>query len=352
MKKNKLKIAQIAPLAERVPPKKYGGTERVVYALTEQLVQRGHDVTLFATGDSITSAKLVSVYPRSLREAKIVDPHGLNEWTLLHIATAYQRHGEFDIIHDHNSIFSLPTVQFVKTPTVITIHGPITPHNRRLYETITAPYYVSISKSQTQHSPQLNIVDTIYNGLSMEKYPFSNSHKGYLLFVGRISMEKGVHFAIDAANDLNLPLIIAAKLDEVDVEYFREYIEPRLYGEQIKWVGEVDERERNKLMSNAMCMLHPVTWREPFGLTMIEAMACGCPVVAFNKGSIPEIVVHGKTGFIVNDLEEMIEAIHNIDQIDRKECRIHALQNFNDTIMADRYENLYQKILSGEIHYG
>lgn len=349
MKKTKLKIAQIAPLVERVPPKKYGGTERIVYSLTEQLVKRGHDVTLFATGDSETAAKLVSVYPRALREAKMFDPHGLNEWSLLHIANAYKRQSEFDIIHDHNSIFSLPTAQFAKTPVVITLHGSINLNNRRLYETVTTPYYVSVSKQQTLHVPRLKVSDTIYNGLPMTDYPFNTTHKDYLLFVGRISMEKGLHLAIDAANDLNLPLIIAAKLDDTNIDYFRDYIEPRLYGEQIRWIGEVDQKQRNELMSNAMCFLHPVTWREPFGLTLIEAMACGCPVVAFNKGSIPEIIKDSKTGFVVNDLEEMIEAITKINQIDRSKCRRYALKNFNDKLMADRYEELYNRILLEEM---
>ncbi|MBI2133731.1 glycosyltransferase family 4 protein [Candidatus Woesearchaeota archaeon] len=341
----KLRIAQIAPLAERVPPKRYGGTERVVHALTESLVKRGHEVTLFASGDSITSARLVSVYPRALREARIKDPHGMNTWILLNIAVAYKRQAEFDIIHDHNGIFSIPTAQFATTPTVFTIHGPITPYNRRLFETVSNPSYVSISKAQTSHVPNLKIAAIIPNGLNMKDYPFCSANKGYLLFVGRISMEKGVHYAIDAAADLNIPLVIAAKLDDEDVEYFKEYVKPRLYGEQVKWIGEVDEQERNKLMSEALACLHPATWREPFGLTIIEAMACGCPVIAFNKGSIPEIIVNGKTGFVVNDVDEMIDTIPKIDRIDRKECRRHALENFNDNKMTDAYERLYYTLI-------
>lgn len=342
----RLKIAMVAPIAERVPPKKYGGTERIVHALTEELVKRGHDVTLFATGDSVTSAKLESIYPLALREAKVKDPHGLNEWTVLHILNAYMQQQQFDIIHDHNSIFGLLSAQFSKTPTVTTIHGPITPNNKRLYEKSTKPYLVAISKAQTRHVPDVKVADTIYNGLSISDYPFGKTHKGYLLFVGRISMEKGVHHAIDAAIYLHLPLVIAAKLDQVDKEYFRQYIEPWLNGEQIKWVGEADETERNNLMSGAMAFLHPVTWREPFGLTLIEAMACGCPVIAFNKGSIPEIIVDGKTGFIVNDVEEMITAITNISKIDRSECRKYVLENFTEKKMADGYERLYYRILN------
>ncbi|GIW61480.1 MAG: glycosyl transferase [Patescibacteria group bacterium] len=345
MTAKKLKIAMIAPITERVPPKKYGGIERVVHALTEELVRRGHSVTLFATGDSITSAKLEYVYPRALREAKIKELHGFHEWTIYHILSAYMQQQKFDIIHDHNSLWGLLPAQFAKTPTVITLHGPITPNNRRLYEKVTTPYLVAISKSQSQHVPSIKITDTIYNGLPLENHPFGKTHKGYLLFVGRISMEKGTHYAIDVASDLHLPLIIAAKLDEVDREYFKEYIEPRINGEQIRWIGEVDEVERNKLMSGAMALLHPVTWREPFGLTLIEAMACGTPVVAFNKGSIPEIVIDGKTGFVVKDVEEMILAIAKISQIDRRECRKHVLQHFTATKMSDNYEQLYLRIL-------
>lgn len=346
LNKKSLKIAQIAPIAERVPPKKYGGTERVISTLTEGLVKRGHKVTLFATGDSQTSARLISVYRRSLREAKIKDPYGLNEWTILHVGNAYEMEEEFDIIHDHNSIFGLPTAQFAKTPTIITIHGLITPVLRRLYEKFSRPHYVSVSKSQTAHLQDLKIESCIYNGLNMEDYPFSKENKGYLLFVGRLSIDKGVHHAIDVAQDLDLPLIIAAKLDDVDRHYFRSYIEPRLFDEQVKWIGEVSDSERNKLMSEAIALLHPVTWREPFGMVMIEAMACGCPVIAFNKGSIPEIIVNGKTGFVVNDVEEMIGAVLKVNQIDRKECRRYSLATFSAEEMVGKYEKIYEKILN------
>lgn len=345
--RNPLKIAMISPISERVPPKKYGGTERVVYTLTEELIKRGHDITLFATGDSQTSARLISVYPRGLREARIKDPHGQNEWATLHLLTAYMHQEQFDIIHDHNSVAGLPLSQFANTPTVITMHGPVTPYNKRLYEKATKPYLVAISHAQIQHTPSIHTASVIYNGLAMETYPFSKIHKGYLLYVGRISIEKGVHYAIEAAVDLNLPLIIAAKLDDADRVYFRHFVEPRLSSNGlIKWVGEVNETERNKLMSEAMAFLHPVTWREPFGLTLIEAMACGCPIIAFNQGSIPEIIVDGKTGFIVDDIEEMITKISEIPRIDRGECRRHVLKNFNAERMAEAYEELYYKILS------
>lgn len=335
----------IAPISERVPPKKYGGIERVVHVLTEDLVKRGHDVTLFATGDSSTSAKLNSVIPHPLRDLKIKDPYGLNEWALLHIGNAYRRQDEFDIIHDHNSLFSLPTAELSRTPVLVTIHGAVNPTNRRLYESLLTPYYVGISKAQTRMLTHHHVIGTVYNGLDMSGYPFRKNHKGYLLTVGRISMEKGTHFAIEASLDLDIPLIIAAKVDEADMQYFNEYIRPRLSEENVRWVGEVNEAERNKLMSEAMCLLHPVTWKEPFGLTLIEAMACGCPVIAFNKGSIPELVADGKTGFVVEDIDAMIDAIGHIGSINREACREHALTHFNDSLMTERYEETYYSIL-------
>lgn len=337
-----MKIAQIASVSERVPPKKYGGTERVVYALTEELVKRGHDVTLFASGDSVTSGKLVSVFPRSLREAGVVDPYGLQEQTMHTMGLAYSRAAEFDVIHDHLTPISLPTANISPTPVVATLHGPLTGSNKAIYAGLNKPHLVSISEAQRRPAPNLNFIATVYNGLVLEPYPFSDTHDGYLLFVGRISMEKGVHHAIATARQLGMPLIIAAKVDKVDRSYHKEYVEPYL-NEDIRWIGEVDEEERNKLMSRAAAFLHPVTWREPFGLTLIEAMACGAPVIAFGKGSIPEIVMHEKTGFVVDDVDEMVEAVQNLDSVDRATCRTHALENFSASKMADRYEEVYKK---------
>lgn len=343
-----MKIAQIAPLIERIPPKKYGGTERVVHALTEELVKRGHEVTLFASGDSLTSAKLVSVYHRALREAKLQDIYGTNTFVMMNIGVAYQRHQEFDIIHDHTGIISLPTANICPTPVVMTVHGAFTLENRAVFQALRNPYQVTISNAQSYAVPSLHHAGTVYNGLNMTSYPFSREHDGYLLYVGRISIEKGVHYAIRAAQALDLPLIIAAKLDPLDKPYFQQYIEPHL-SDQITWINEVDEAERNKLMSRAKCFLHPVTWREPFGLTLIEAMACGCPVVAFNKGSIPEIIKNGETGYVVEDIEGMIDAIQAIDNIDRQACRDHALSNFSAENMASGYEAIYEKILKHEL---
>lgn len=339
-----MKIAQIAPLAERVPPKRYGGTERVVHALTEELVRRGHDVTLFASGDSQTSAKLESVYPRSLREAKVEDLYGTNNWLLLSIGLAYDLQDEFDIIHDHLAPLSLPTANLATTPVVMTMHGDFNAQNRRLFQTMRDPNVVTISEAQVYPVPGITHAGTVYNGLPMEHYPFGEKGGDYLLYVGRISLEKGTHYAIDVAQQLDMRLIIAAKLDKQDQAYFKEYVEPRL-SDRIKWIGEVNEDERNELMAGAKAFLHPVTWREPFGLTLIEAAACGCPVIAFNKGSIPELIDTGKTGFVVEDTEGMVDAVLAIEQIDRAACRKHALTNFSAKKMTDGYEKIYRKLI-------
>ncbi len=338
-----MKIAQIAPIAERVPPKRYGGTERVVYALTEELIKRGHEVTLFASGDSQTSAKLESVYPRALREAKFKDIYGTNDLTMLHIGQAYELQDEFDIIHDHQAPLSLPTANLASTPVVATMHGPFTSENRKIFEMLRSPNIVTVSQSQLYPLPNINHAGTVYNGLAMKDYPFSDEHDDYLLYVGRISIEKGVHYAVDVAQALDMRLIIAAKVEPIDRPYFKEYIEPRL-SDRIQWIGEVDETERNNLMSRARAFLHPVVFREPFGLTLIEAMACGCPVIAFNRGAIPELIKTGVTGYVVEDVEGMMDALHNIDAISRAACREHALTNFSVEKMADGYEAIYKRL--------
>jgi glycosyltransferase involved in cell wall biosynthesis len=347
-----MRIAQIAPIIERVPPKKYGGTERVIHSLTEQLVKRGHQVTLFATGDSQTSASLSSVSPRALREIKVDNKYGTNEWALLNLGAAYARQDEFDIIHDHNNLISLPTANISRTPVVMTIHGAFDENNKNLYTKSNNVNLVTISQAQMELAPEgANIVANIHHGLNMKDYPFSNTTGGYLLFVGRISREKGVHYAIKAAQQLKMPLIIAAKLETSfmhDLEYFYEHVEPYL-SDNIVWIGEVNQDQRNRLMSQALCSLHPVTWPEPFGLTIIEAMACGTPVIAFNKGSIPEIIPDGEVGYVVDNLTEMCEAIKKIKKIDRRGCRRYALKNFGADRMAQEYEEIYSKLLAQKV---
>lgn len=344
-----MKIAQIAPIALAVPPKNYGGTERVVHNLTEELVKLGHEVTLFASGDSVTSAKLVSVTPKSLKDLESSDPYGQNILTSQHLGLAYKMQDQFDIIHDHLAPVSLPTANVAKTPVVYTYHGPFTPEVREIFSLLNKPYVVTISKKQAEHAgKQVNHAKTIYHGMRMDHYPFSDSPEDYLLFVGRITEEKGVHHAIEVAKRVGKKLIIAAKLETTfkpDVEYYEKLIKPEL-NEQIQWIGPVGEEERNELMKNALCFLHPVTWPEPFGLTLIETMACGTPVIAFNLGSIPEVIADGKTGFVVETVEEMVDAVQKVHTIDRNVCRQFSLEHYSAKRMALEYVEVYKQIIA------
>lgn len=342
-----MRIAQIGPIVERTPPKKYGGTERIVSALTEELVRRGHDVTLFASGDSVTSARLISIYPRALSEIKIRDLFASNSLSMFNIGLAYSRQDQFDVIHDHTGTLGLPTANLSTKPVVITMHGPFRVFDKNMYGTLNKPYVVPISNSQKISDSRINYAETIYHGLPLNKYPFKPDHDGFLLFVGRFSPEKGAHYAIEIANYLNMPLILAAKVESdinnPDRKYFYDFIEPKL-SETIRYVGQVDEEERNRLMSEAKCLLNPISWKEPFGLVMIEAMATGCPVIAFNSGSAPEVVKDGVSGYIVRDIEEMIDAVLTVEELDREKIREYALTNFSVERMTDQYEKLYERI--------
>ncbi len=327
-----MKIVQLAALIERVPPRRYGGIERFVHYLTEELVRRGHEVTLFATADSKTKAKLVSSAPHPLREMHVADTAA---FTLLNVARVYNNAAKFDIIHNQLDYFALPTAALSETPTITTLHGSINLENKHIYKECEDQNFVSISNAQRKGGENLNWRATIHHGIPVEKFPYSDKAEDYLLYVGRISLEKGTHIAMDVAKALNKKLIIAAKLDKADVDYFNQYVAPRLYNEKISWVGEVGDEERNKLMSKALCLFHPVTWPEPFGLAMVEAMACGSPVIAFREGSIPEIVENNKTGFVVEKEKEMINAVRKIKLISRKACRRHIEKNFSLKKMAD-----------------
>lgn len=344
-----MKIAQIAPPIERIPPQKYGGTERIVSTLTEELVKRGHKVTLFASADSQTSAELIPTIKKPLRE---LAPGDVKQWhlqTMLHLSKGYSMHQEFDIIHDHTGFYGASYANCVSTPTVITLHGALTKHAIKAYSQHTKAHLVTISNAQASYAPFLNYTGNVYNGLDMTHYPYSPNHKGYLLNVGRICPEKGTAEAIQIALKLKMTLIIAAKLDtHVNGEYFEKHVKPYLGG-KIQWIGEVNEQERNKLYSEALCLIHPVTWPEPFGLTLIEAMACGCPVVASNIGSIPEIISHNKTGFIANDISEMASYIQKVDTLSRYQCRSKVLKRFSASQMTDDYELIYYKILQQQV---
>jgi len=344
-----MKIAQIAPFEEAVPPKKYGGTERIVFYLTEELVRRGHKVTLFATGDSKTSAKLFPVFPKALRASKTnLDLKNRESYKFLgvvKIVTAL-KNKNFDIVHNHIGWRIIPFAPLIKSPLLTTLHGPLDiDYQRAIFKKFPRLPYVSISKSQRKPLPEINFVGNVYNGIDLKTFQFNEKPKNYLAFLGRMSPEKGPVEAIKVAKMAKMKLIMAAKVDVVDREFFSKKVKPLIDGKQIKFIGEVGHKQKNKLLKEAKALVSPIKWREPFGLFLTEAMACGTPVIAFRRGSIPEIIEDGKTGFIVNNVNEMAKAIQKIDRINRRECRKRVEENFSLEKMVDNYEKIYYQVI-------
>lgn len=337
-----MKIAQIAPLWERVPPFRYGGIELIVSLLTDELVRRGHEVTLFASGDSITTAKLVSVHDQALRLDPTIKEPGLYEQMML--SEVYRNAHHFDIIHSHVGCAALPYTSFVKTPTVHTMHGIFTPDNEKMFRRFAWQPFISISEAQREPRLGLNYVHTVYNGIDTSVYPFvaQPSQPAYLAFVGRISPEKGPIEAIKIAQGSGIPLKMAGKVDAVDKEYWKEQVEPLIDGEQIQYLGEVTHEEKVQLLGGATATLFPITWREPFGLVMIESMATGTPVVGMGLGSVPEVIAHEKTGFVCYSLEKLIEAIPGVTKLDRQACRDYIVNRFSVEAMTNEYEKVFQ----------
>ncbi|MDQ7850783.1 MAG: glycosyltransferase family 4 protein [Armatimonadota bacterium] len=339
-----MRIAQIAPLYESVPPKMYGGTERVVYGLTEELVRRGHQVTLFASGDSHTSAHLVPVCERGLRLARRL--HDAVAFTTIELGMVYERAGEFDIIHNHADYFAFPFARLTRTPTLTTLHGRLDLEEvQRVYRYFPEAPLVSISFAQRQHLPRANWVANVYNGIVPEHFVLRKQPGEYLVFLGRISPEKRPDRAIEIARAVDMPLRIAAKVDPADSEYFKHAIKPLLDHPLVEFVGEVDEAAKDELLGGAYAYLFPVDWPEPFGITMVEAMATGTPVIASACGAVPEVVVHGRTGFVCRTLKEMIEAVGRVPEISREACRRHVEEHFSAARMTSAYEAVYQTLL-------
>jgi glycosyltransferase involved in cell wall biosynthesis len=351
-----MRIAQVAPLWERVPPPGYGGIELLVSLLTDELVRRGHDVTLFASGDSITLAKLESVHPRALRLDPQVREYGIYE--MLELSAVYERSQDFDIIHSHMGCAALLPSKLVKTPTVHTLHGIFTPDNEKLFTYAKEQPYVSISNSQREPRLGLNYVGTVYNGVDVSSHHFYSQpdEPAYLAFLGRISPEKGPHLAIAIAKAAGWKLKLAGKIDPVDVNYFETEIKPLIDGQQIEYLGEADHVMKNKLMGGATATLFPITWREPFGLVMIESMAAGTPVIALRMGSTPEVISPGVSGILCDSIEDCIAAIPRIGLLNRRVCREHVQTHFSTAKMTDGYEAVYKSILAnlvalnGQLH--
>jgi glycosyltransferase involved in cell wall biosynthesis len=337
-----MRIAQIAPLWIPVPPFTYGGTEFVVSLITEELVKRGHEVTLFATGDSHTSGRLVPIWPKSLWRARLHTPHAA--YSLL-FNELLRRQKEFDIIHDHCEFYSAPFSKFLKIPVVSTVHHPMYEEMTILFKKFPNVNYVAISKNQRKTAPGVNFVKTIYNGIPVEKYEFEPNPKDYLLWLSKITPEKGIGEAIEVAKAAGEKLVIAGIIPKEQQDYFDYRIKPRIDGEQIQFVGAANFEKKVELFKNAKALLYPIKRAEPFGLVVVESMACGTPVIAYKEGSMPELIKDGKTGFLVKDRDEMIEATKKIDKISRKICRSYVVKKFSAEKMVNKYEALYHKIL-------
>ncbi len=337
-----MRIAQVVPLQVAVPPKAYGGTERVVYNLTEALVKLGHDVTLFASGDSRTSAKLVPMVDRAIDFDRSVD---IGAYHVAMLEAIYRQASQFDVIHSHLDYLTPPYVHRAATPTVITLHGRLdTPEFQRVFPLYPDASYISISNSQRSAIPDLNWVETVYHGIDVDSHAFTKTPGNYLAFVGRMAPEKGPATAIEIAKRAGIPLKIAAKVDYKEEEYFHQEIEPLLDHPLIEFLGQIGEQAKRDLMVNARALLMPIDWPEPFGMVFIEALACGTPVLTCPKGSVPELLQDGVTGYIRSTIDELVEAIHALDAISRQGCRDYARQRFDMRRMALDYVKVYTKV--------
>ena len=339
-----MRIAQVAPLYESVPPKLYGGTERVVSWLTEELVRLGHEVTLFASGDSLTTARLVPACKKALRlDSKCVDQLAHH---VIMLDEVFSEKENFDIIHFHVDYLHFPYSRRQQTAHVTTLHGRLDlPDLQPLYRHFRDIPVISISDAQRKPLPWANWQGTIHHGLPRDSFSLGGGKGGYLAFLGRTSPEKGLDQAIEIAKRSEMPLKIAAKIDRVDVEYFETVIKPLLDHPLIEFIGEIGFPEKSVFLGNAAGLLFPINWREPFGLVMIEAMACGTPVIAYPLGSVPEVMQERVTGFIVPDLERAVKAVKRLGEIDRRKCRRYFEQHFNAERMAQDYLNIYQRLV-------
>ncbi len=339
-----MRIAQISPLFEAVPPKLYGGTERVVYSLTEELVAMGHDVTLFASGDSVTSATLAPMREQALRLDPTVKDWVANYYRMVEMI--YRRKDEFDVLHFHIDYFPLALFSRQNVPYLTTIHGRLDlPEYVETYSTFAASPFVSISDNQRQPIPNLNWVRTVLHGMPADLLTPQPVKQEYAAFLGRISPEKGVDRAIKIAGKAGLKLKIAAKVDNADKEYYDTLIKPLIQGNpDVEFIGEINDAQKPDFLSGAHALIFPINWPEPFGLVMIEAMACGTPVIAFNCGSVPEVIDPGVTGFIVNDIDAAVAAVGKVHMLDRARVRSTFDRRFTARRMAEDYVDVYEEL--------
>lgn len=330
----------------------YGGTERVVFNLAEELVLLGHDVTLFATSNSKTSAKLVGCTPLPIRtRPQAKDPVFRSALNLqaLNLAFEHIHAGKFDIIHNHFGWHALQMQKFLKIPMITTIHGTLDktfePTENYTYNQYADSNFVSISDAQRKHAPKLNYISTVYNGIRPERFAYNDTPDDYFAFLGRIHPQKGPLHAIKIAKKAGIKLRIAAKIDPKEEWYFNKKIKPHIDGKQIVFLGEVGHKAKVKLLRSARALISPIQWDEPFGISNIESMVCGTPVISIKRGSVAEIIPNGVTGFTCKTIEQMIARIKDVDSIDRQTCRSHVEDNFTARLMAERYVAAYQKVL-------
>ncbi|HEY3855451.1 MAG TPA: glycosyltransferase family 4 protein [Verrucomicrobiae bacterium] len=342
-----MKIAQVAPLYESVPPKCYGGTERVVSYLTEALVEMGHNVTLYASGDSVTQAELRSCSGQSLRlDKKSIDPIANH---ICMIERVFQESSEFEMIHSHIDYLPFPLWRRMSTPRVTTLHGrQDIPDLQNVYREFRDEPLISVSDYQRRPLSWANWRRTIFHGLPDDLYSFHDKPGAYLAFLGRISPEKRVDLAIEIAQRAGIPIKIAAKVDKADTEYYQT-IKHLLDGENVEYIGEIGDSDKDEFLGNALGLLFPINWPEPFGLVMIEAMACGTPVIACPFGSVPELIEDGATGFIIHDADEAVEAVKKIPRLSRKRCRHTFEQRFTASRMARDYVEAYQQLIAAQV---
>src|ERR1700758_151874 len=340
-----MRIAQIAPLTEAVPPKLYGGTERVIHWLTEELVALGHEVTLFASGDSHTSAKLEAGWPRALRlDGAIRDANALH---LTMLERVRQRVHDFDFLHFHLDYYPFSLFSRQSTPFVTTLHGRLDlPEHQPVFDEFSSVPVVSISNSQRRPLPQARWVRTVHHGLPAQLLTPRPIKPSYFAFLGRIAPEKRVDRAIRIAQHCGVPLKIAAKVDKADLDYFNDQIKPMLTNGNCEYIGEIGDREKSQFLSGAIVLLVPIDWPETFGLVMIEDMACGTPVIAFNRGSAPEVVDDGVTGFVVEDVSGAIGAVDRLGHLSREKVRRRFEERFTVRRMAQDYLSVYRSLMT------
>ncbi|MGH8908641.1 MAG: glycosyltransferase family 4 protein [Egibacteraceae bacterium] len=344
-----MRIGVLGPIAWRIPPRAYGGWEQVAGNLADGLVARGHDVTLFATADSLTTARLSSVVDRPLSEDPGLGRHA-REHEAMHVASALARAAEFDVLHNHAGCFPVCAAPLVATPVLTTLHGSAAEEGSRLiYRRHRDLPYVSITDAERRLCPELSYVATVHNGIAVDRFPFCDRAGGYLLCIGRMSPDKGIHLAIPAAARAGMLLVLAGIVPEENAAYFDARIRPHLADGAVEFIGPVTHAEKGPLMAGAAASLHLVTYEEAFGLTITESLACGTPVIATRRGSIPELLRHGATGFIVDDVEEVAGLVARLGEIDRRACRIEAETRFDVARMVAGYERCYRGLLARDV---